>query len=87
MSFVRMPKILSVLTLAGYAASGTIGGAYYDPAYDYSEFFAVTDGRNFQVVMAGAPSSTWPQSRCSARGCRSRRRAFAPVRSAINHRL
>ncbi len=41
--------------VAGCAASGTIGGAYYDPAYDYSEFFAVTDGRNFQVVMAGAP--------------------------------
>ena len=32
-----------------------IGGAWYDPAYDYGEFFAVTDGRNFQVVMAGAP--------------------------------
>lgn len=32
-----------------------IGGAYYDSAYDYAEFFAVTDGRNFQVVMDGAP--------------------------------
>ncbi|MBM3646820.1 MAG: hypothetical protein FJX11_03415 [Alphaproteobacteria bacterium] len=43
------------LTLAGCAASGTIGGAYYDPAYSCAEFFAVTDGRNFQVVMAGTP--------------------------------
>lgn len=46
---------LLALTLAGCAAGGTIGGAYYDPAYDYSEFFAATDGRDFQVVMSGGP--------------------------------
>ena len=40
-------------------ASG-IGGAWYDPAYDWAEFFAVTDGRNFQVVMAGAPFPARP---------------------------
>lgn len=57
---MRFAKILSVLMLAGCAAGGTIGGAYHDPAYDYSEFFAVTDGRNFQVVMAGAPFPNLP---------------------------
>ena len=46
MSVVRVAKLLSALILAGCVASGTIGGAYYDPAYDYSEFFAVTDGRS-----------------------------------------
>ena len=59
---MRLAKILSALMLAGCVASGTIGGAYYDPAYDYSEFFAVTDGRNFQVVMAGAPFPNLPAS-------------------------
>ena len=60
LSVVRFAKVLSALMLAGCAASGTIGGAYYDPAYDYSEFFAVTDGRNFQVVIAGAPFPDLP---------------------------
>ena len=57
---VRLAKLLPALMLAGCVASGTIGGAYYDPAYDYGEFFAVTDGRNFQVVMAGAPFPNLP---------------------------
>jgi hypothetical protein len=68
LSAVRFAKLLSNLmvagcagvTLAGCAGGGTIGGAYYDPAYDYAEFFAVTDGRDFQVVMAGAPFPNLP---------------------------
>ena len=51
MSVVRLATLLPALMLAGCVASGTIGGAYNDTAYDYSELFAVTDGRNFQVVM------------------------------------
>ena len=57
---MHFAKLLSALMLAGCAASGTIGGGCYDPAYDYSEFFAVTDGRNFQVVMAGTPFPNLP---------------------------
>lgn len=37
------------------ASAGTIGGTYYAPQYDYREFFAATDGRNFQVILAGNP--------------------------------
>src|SRR5260370_24771392 len=29
-----------------------IGGTYYAPQYDFAEFFAATDGRNFQVGLA-----------------------------------
>jgi hypothetical protein len=39
------PSLALILMLPGCAASGTIGGAYYDPAYDYGEF-SPTDGRN-----------------------------------------
>jgi hypothetical protein len=45
--------------LAGLAAlpvlavAATIGGNYYAPQYDYREFFAATDGKNFPVVLAG----------------------------------
>lgn len=31
----------------------TVGGADYAPQYDYSEFWAATDGRQFRVVIAG----------------------------------
>jgi hypothetical protein len=48
--------LLAALALPGCAQGvGMIGGADYAPAYDYGEFFAATDGRNFQVIMAGAP--------------------------------
>ncbi|CAN5911594.1 hypothetical protein BH11PSE3_BH11PSE3_39600 [soil metagenome] len=47
--------MLAALALPGCTASGTIGGADYDPAYDFSEFFAATDRRDFQVVMDGTP--------------------------------
>jgi len=49
----------AVLAACDFTASG-IGGAYYAPQYDYGEFFAVTDGRNFQVVMAGSPFPAQP---------------------------
>jgi hypothetical protein len=42
---------LVALPMAGFAA--VIGGAYYAPQYDYREFFAATDGKPFQVVLAG----------------------------------
>src|SRR5216684_9020648 len=35
--------------------AAVIGGYYYAPQYDYREFFAATDGRQFQVVLAGNP--------------------------------
>ena len=75
---MRLAKVLPTLMLAGCVASGTIGGAYYDPAYDYSEFFAVTDGRNFQVVMAGAPFPNLPPAAVQ--------RALLPVMQAAKPR-
>src|SRR5215813_12684391 len=44
---------LIALPAAGFAA--VIGGTYYAPQYDFREFFAATDGRNFQVILAGNP--------------------------------
>jgi hypothetical protein len=37
------------------ASAATIGGTFYAPQYDFAEFFAATDHRNFQVVLAGNP--------------------------------
>lgn len=51
-------KIAALLGLVGLSASAvaaTIGGTYYAPQYDFREFFAAADGRNFQVVLGGNP--------------------------------
>jgi hypothetical protein len=36
-------------------AGAIVGGADYAPQYDFSEFFAATDGKRFRVVTAGNP--------------------------------
>ena len=45
--------LLGLLALPGLAVAATIGGYYYAPQYDYRDFFAATDGRQFQVILAG----------------------------------
>ena len=35
------------------ASAGTIGGTNYAPQYDFSEFFAASDRKSFQVTLAG----------------------------------
>lgn len=75
---VRLVSSLLSLLLAGCAASGTIGGVYYDPAYDFGEFFAVTDGRKFQVIMAGTPFPGLPPEQVQ--------RALLPIMQAAKPR-
>lgn len=41
--------------LAPSADAATIGGVDYATQYDFREFFAVTDKRNFQVIIEGNP--------------------------------
>lgn len=41
--------------LTACASAGVVGGAYYAPQYSWSEFYAVTDGRDFQVIVSGNP--------------------------------
>ncbi|MCX7364650.1 MAG: hypothetical protein NTV97_22820 [Alphaproteobacteria bacterium] len=59
-----MIRILSLIALglaaslpgrASPAAAATIGGVDHAPQYDFSEFFAATDRRNFQAMVAGNP--------------------------------
>src|SRR5260221_3855087 len=45
--------LLGLVGLPAAASAAVIGGAYYATQYDFSEFFAATDGRNFQVILAG----------------------------------
>ena len=43
------------LLAACAAGAGSIGGADYDPAYDFSEFYQATNGRTFHVIVDGNP--------------------------------
>ena len=53
---IRIAAALAGLGLVPATASAaTIGGTFYAPQYDFAEFFAATDHRNFQVVLAGDP--------------------------------
>jgi hypothetical protein len=45
--------LLGIAALPAAAWAAVIGGTYYAPQYDFREFFAAADGRNFQVVLYG----------------------------------
>lgn len=47
--------LLAIAALPATAYAATIGGTFYAVQYDYREFFAATDGKNFQVVLVGNP--------------------------------
>ncbi len=52
--FPNIPAVLAALiALPAIAVAATIGGAYYMPQYDYQDFWAATDGKQFQVILQG----------------------------------
>src|SRR5260370_32509542 len=52
----KIAVLLGLLIVPACASSiAIIGGTYYAPQYDFAEFFAATDGRNFQVILVGKP--------------------------------
>src|SRR4051812_37808360 len=57
LSAMRAPALLAMLLLGACASSTApvIGGADYAPQYDFSEFYAATNGRTFRVVVGGNP--------------------------------
>jgi hypothetical protein len=56
-------SLLGLLILTACASSiAVIGGTYYATQYDFAEFFAATDGRNFQVILVGNPFPNMDQN-------------------------
>jgi hypothetical protein len=57
LSVTRAPVLLAALLLAACMSSTVpvIGGADYAPQYDFSEFYAATNGKTFRVIVAGNP--------------------------------
>src|SRR5258708_21481389 len=54
---IRMLVLHGLLALPACSPSSAavIGGTYYAVQYDFAEFFAATDHRNFQVILVGNP--------------------------------
>lgn len=47
--------IATIMALPAIACAATIGGVYYAPQYDYTDFWAATDNKTFQVIIEGNP--------------------------------
>jgi hypothetical protein len=47
--------LAAVWLLTGCTANAGIAGTDYAPAYDFSEFYAATNGKTFRVVVSGNP--------------------------------
>jgi hypothetical protein len=45
--------LAALAALPAVAVAATIGGNYYWPQYDYRDFFAATDHKQFQVILQG----------------------------------
>jgi hypothetical protein len=54
---MRASALMAALLLAACASSTSpmIGGTDYAPQYDFSEFYAATNGKTFRVIVAGNP--------------------------------
>jgi hypothetical protein len=50
---MALAAIMSVALVPAAVSAATIGGALYQPQYDFSEFFAAADRKPFQVKLAG----------------------------------
>lgn len=45
--------LVTALSIPVLGQAATVGGSYYAPQYDYSEFHWMTDGKPFHVILAG----------------------------------
>lgn len=66
-SVAAIGALAGAVWLSAAGAQATVGGADYAPQYDFSEFFAATDGKTFRVVTAGNPFQSLPVNDVRAR--------------------
>ncbi len=52
--------IAAALVLPALACAATIGGVWYAPQYDYTDFWVASDNKPFQVVLEGNPFPNLP---------------------------
>lgn len=59
--------IAAVIAVPAIACAATIGGVYYAPQYDYTDFWAATDNKSFQVILEGNPFPNIPADEVAQR--------------------
>ncbi|MBS0525887.1 MAG: hypothetical protein JSS04_19820 [Proteobacteria bacterium] len=67
---MRTSLLLAVLLLLAACSSPSspvVGGHDYAPQYDFSEFYAATNGKMFRVIVAGNPFPQIPQQEMQQR--------------------
>jgi hypothetical protein len=66
---LRLSSVLLavVCLIAGCASNTGIGGVDYAPQYDFSEFYAATNGKTFRVIVSGNPFPDIPQGEMERR--------------------
>ncbi len=67
MRHATLAAVAILALLGGCAAASGIGGTDYAPQYDYGEFYAVTNGKTFRVVVSGNPFPNLPQQEMERR--------------------
>ena len=50
----------AIIAVPAIACAATIGGVWYAPQYDYTDFWAVADNKPFQVILQGNPFPNVP---------------------------
>ncbi len=50
--------VVAIAAIPAMTWAATLGGYYYAVQYDYREFFWISDGKPFQVILAGNPFPT-----------------------------
>jgi len=59
--------IAAVIAVPAIACAATIGGVYYAPQYDYTDFWTATDNKTFQVILEGNPFPSIPADEVAQR--------------------
>ncbi len=52
--------LAGIIAVPAIACAATIGGVWYAPQYDYTDFWTVADNKPFQVILQGNPFPNVP---------------------------
>ncbi|MDP3160803.1 MAG: hypothetical protein Q8N31_12350 [Reyranella sp.] len=66
-SMIKLAAGVVALLMPLAAGAATIGGAFYATQYDYRDFWAATDGKDFRVILAGNAFPTLPEDDAAQR--------------------
>lgn len=79
--------LAATIALPVAAVAAVIGGTDYAPQYDYHEFFNVSDGKTFRVVLMGEPFAGVPTDAVAGRLLAQMQAAKPPPRLTFTYEM